>query len=103
MKAIRNIFKLKKEVKGIKDIVLRNIKNLFEYEKEEENYKIIISNVGKNRILSVEEYLNKIRPYLRDIVNDLNQSDTWKIQLKIKSNFIFPKDDNDQKVIIQKS
>ena len=29
---------MKKEVKGIKDIVLRNIKNLFEYEKEEENY-----------------------------------------------------------------
>ena len=29
---------MKKEVKGIKDIVLRNIKNLSEYEKEEENY-----------------------------------------------------------------
>ena len=34
----RNLFRLKKEVKGIKDIVLRNTKNLLEYEKEEENY-----------------------------------------------------------------
>ena len=33
MKDIRNVFRLKKEVKGIKDIVLRNIKNFFEYEK----------------------------------------------------------------------
>ena len=26
--------------------------------------------------ISVEEYLYKIRPYLRDIINDLKQSDT---------------------------
>ena len=37
IKDIRNSFRLKKYVKGIKDIVLRNIKNLFECEKEEEN------------------------------------------------------------------
>ena len=33
IKDIRNLFRLKKGVKGIKDIALRNIKNLFEYEK----------------------------------------------------------------------
>ena len=38
VKFIRNLFRLKKEIKGIKDTVLRNIKNIFEYEKEEENY-----------------------------------------------------------------
>ena len=38
IKDIRNLFRLKKEVKGIKDIVLRNIYNSFEYEKEEGNY-----------------------------------------------------------------
>ena len=38
IKGIRNLSRLKKEIKGIKDIVLRNIKNLFEYEKNEENY-----------------------------------------------------------------
>ena len=35
---IRNLSRLKKEIKGINDIVLRNIKNLFEFEKNEENY-----------------------------------------------------------------
>ena len=89
IKDIRNPFRLKKEVKGIKDLVLRNIKNLFEYEKEEENYYKPVrvnnfwrndyieykSNSDKNRIMSVEEYLDKIRPYLRDIINDLKQSD----------------------------
>ena len=33
IKDIRSLFRLTKGVKGIKDIVLRNIKNLFEYEK----------------------------------------------------------------------
>ena len=71
---MRNLFRLKKEVKGIKDIVLRNIKNLFEYEKEEENYYKPVrvnnfwsnnyieykSNGDKNKILSVEKYLDNI-------------------------------------------
>ena len=38
--------------------------------------------------LSLNEYLNKIEPYLRDIIIDLRNSDTWKIQLKILINFI---------------
>ena len=40
--------------------------------------------------ISVEEYLNKIRPYLKDIMNNLKKSDMWKIQLAIANNFIFP-------------
>ena len=32
------------------------------------------------KALSVEEYLNKIRPYLKDIINNLKISDTWKVQ-----------------------
>ena len=47
-------------------------------------------------MLLVEEYLNKIRPCLRDLVNDLKQSDTWKIQLTITINFISSKGDNDE-------
>ena len=39
IKDIRNLFRLKKEIKGIKYIILRDIKNLFEHEQEEEeNY-----------------------------------------------------------------
>ena len=85
--------------------MLRNIKNLFEYEKEEEsyykpprennpwsnNYVEFKSNSDKNKILSVEEYLYKIRPYLRDIINDFKQSDKWRIQLKITISFLLKK------------
>ena len=30
--------------------------------------------------LSIEECLNKIRPYLKDMINYPKKSDTWKIQ-----------------------
>ena len=33
-------------------------------------------------------YLNKIEPYLRKIIIGLQNSDTWKIQLTIATNFI---------------
>ena len=39
------------------------------------------SNGDKNSNLSLDEYLNKIEPYLRDLIIDLQSSDTWKIQL----------------------
>ena len=35
---MRNLCRLRKEVKRIKDIISKNIKNLFEKQKEEENY-----------------------------------------------------------------
>ena len=44
------------------------------------NYTEYKRNSNRNKTLSVEEYLDKIRPYLRDIINDLKQSDTWKVQ-----------------------
>ena len=80
--------------------IMKDIRNLFEYKKEEENYykPVKVNNFwnnnwieyksDKNKILSVEEYLNKIRLYSRDLVNDLKQSGTLKIQLAIKINFI---------------
>ena len=52
------------------------------------------------KILSVEEYLDKIRPCLRDITNDLKQSHTWKIQLTITISFISSVDDNDEKRVM---
>ena len=76
-----------KEVKRIKDIVLRNIKNLFEPVRVNNflsnDYIEYKSNGDKNRILSVEEYLDKVIPCLKDIVNDLKKSDTWKVRLKV--------------------
>ena len=43
MKDIRNVFRLEKENKGIKDRIIRDIRNLFEYE-EEDYCKLVIVN-----------------------------------------------------------
>ena len=56
-------------------------------------YKV---KTDRNRRLSVEEYLNKIRPYLRDVINE------WKIQLKIANNFISSLDNDEECVIYSK-
>ena len=47
------------------------------------------------KTLSVKRYLNKIRPYLKDI-NNLKISDTCKIQLTLTINFISSKDGNNE-------
>ena len=36
----------------------------------------------------LKNILIKIRPYLKDIINNLKKSDTWKIQLTIANNFM---------------
>ena len=56
------------------------------------NYIECESSGERNKNLSVKEYLNEIQPYLRDIIIDLQNSDTWKIQLTIVINFIFSND-----------
>ena len=84
IKDIRNLFRLEKETKAIKYRILTNIKNLFEHEEEENYYKPVRvskfwsnnyieyeSNGDRNKTISVEEYLSKIRPYLKDIINNL--------------------------------
>ena len=42
-------------------------------------------NSDRNKILSFEEYLDKIRPSLKDVIDNLKKSDTSKIQSKINS------------------
>ena len=76
-----NLFGIKKEVTEIKDIVLRSINNMLEYKKEEENYYKPVrvsyieheSDGDKNNNLSLDEYLNEIKPYLKDIIIDLQK------------------------------
>ena len=48
-------------------------------------------------MLSNEEYINKIRPYLKDTINNPKKSDTWKI------NFISSKDNYEELVMYSKS
>ena len=104
----RNPFRLDKEIKAIKWIILRDIRNLFEHEEEEENYhervrcnnSIEHKSNGDRKTQSVEEYLHKIGQYLKDIIDNIKQSDTWKIQLTIAINFISSKNDTDEEQVM---
>ena len=80
--------------------MIKDIKNLFEHEDEDyykpvrvgnfwsKNYIKYESNDERNKARSVEEYLNKIKPFIKDIIN-IKKPDTWKIQLTIATNFYF--------------
>ena len=107
IKDIRNPFRWeKKKDNGIEDRVLRNIRTLFESDAKDyykmcyyyicsafdNNYNEYESNGGKDKTLSVGEYLDKIRQYLSNIINDLKSQWEWKIQLTIAINFISSKD-----------
>ena len=81
---MRNLFKLKKV---IKDRMIRDIRSLFKQEDDyykpirvgnfrNNNYIKYESSGDKNKNLSVKEYLDKIKPYLRDIIINLQKSDT---------------------------
>ena len=87
-KDIRNIFILKKENEAIKDKVLRDNINHFKHEEQDyyktvrvgnfqsNNYIKYQSNGERNKTISILKNLNKIRPYLKNIINDLKKSDT---------------------------
>ena len=60
------------------------------------------SNSDRNKTLSVEEYLNKIRPYLKHIINNLKKSDMWKIQLTIANNIVSSTNNDEERVIHSK-
>ena len=70
------------------------------------NYTEYEINDNRNKTLSVEENLNKIRPYLQDIINDLKKFDTSKIQLRIKiveERVMHPRSDNIEMMINDKA
>ena len=86
IKEIPNLLRLKKENKAIKKTIVRDIKNHFEHEEEKNYYKPVTvcyfrsnnyiqyeSNSNRNKTLSVEEYFNKIRPHLKDIIDNLKK------------------------------
>ena len=55
--------------------------------------------LNKNINLPLDEYLNKIRPYSRNIIIDLQNLDMWKIQLTTAVNFISSKDAEEERVM----
>ena len=47
----------------------------------------------------LDEYFNKIKPYLRNVIIDLQNSDTWKGQSTIEVNFISSKVIDEERVM----
>ena len=117
IKDIRNRFRFKKKHKVIIDRTLRDIRNVFKHEVEEKSYYKPVrvsnfwsnnyieyeSNGDRNKTLSVEEYLIKIRPYVKNIINNLENAYTWKIRLTLANNFISSVDNDEEHVIHSKS
>ena len=50
-------------------------------------------------MLSLDKYLHKIKPYLRNIIINFQNFDAWKIQLTIVINFIFLKDVEEKRIM----
>ena len=53
-----------------------------------------------DKILTVNEYLGLIEPYLADMINDYKSKGEWKIQLTAEINFTSLKPDSDEKRIM---
>ena len=98
--------------KIIKDNLIGDMRILFEQEREEDysgpkrvsnfwnnNYIKYESNGNKNRNLSLKVYLKKIESYLKNIIINIRNSDTWKICLTITTNFISSKDTKEESVM----
>ena len=111
---------------------IRNVRDLFYLSIDEDYYKPIIaggaidgsylqyeSKGDKGKNLSIKEYLNIIKPYLSDIINDHKThglakyhsgktwveetSSEWKIELTIAINFLSSKDSDETRTMHTKS
>ena len=67
------------------------------------NY-IQYENIGdKHKTLTINEYLDRIRPYLSEVINDHKAQGKCKIQLIIAINFMSSKDSNETRTMPTKS
>ena len=82
---------------------------MFDLSIREDYYKPIIVNTAfnndyiqyeskgdKDKILTISEYLDVIRPYLVNMINDHKNQNEWKIQLTTAINFISSKPNFDE-------
>ena len=108
---------------------MRDVKDLFDLSINEDYYKRIITNNSyiqhkskgnRDKILTPSEYLDMIRPYLSNIINDhktqgewrIHSGNTitehktqreWKIHLTMANNFISSKDSHETRTMYAKS
>ena len=111
IKSIRNLFRLKSKISIIKHRIVKDVRNLFEHEEEDYYKPVRVNKFWSNsyikykrkvyrKALSVKQQLHKIRPYLKDIINNLKKSRAWKIQLTILIKFVSSKVNNDEERIM---
>ena len=105
---------MKKENQSIKGKTISDIRNRFELENVEYYKPIKVGNFysindiefdcngDRDKKLLIQEYLSKVQPYLKDIMINLQKSDTWEIQLRIANNFISSIDIDKEQHCIQK-
>ena len=103
-----NLSELEESIQSIKssnvtynDESIGDIRRLFDFFKPKKtdggfddkrnNYIAYTSQGDDNKNISPEEYLNIIRPYLNDLINNHKASGEWKIQLRIKNRCISSK------------
>ena len=102
----KKIEKKKQNEKIIKDKIIRDIRAPFEQEgdyydpKRVSNFGIIVISSMKVMVIkNGDEYLHKIKPYLRSVIINLQNSDAWKTQVTIAINFISSKDVEEERVM----
>ena len=61
------------------------------------------SKGDKDKILSVKEYPDMMRPYLSDIINDHKTEVEWKIQLTLTIDFMSYKDSEETRTMRTKN
>ena len=92
-----------------------DIRTLFESDEEDyykpirtgnafgNNYIECESNGDKEKILSIEEYLDEIKPYLNDLIDDHKTQGEWKIHLTMAINFMSSNNTNETRTMYTKS
>ena len=83
---------------------VRDLFNIVNYEpiliKTGFNNNYLEYRSGGNDSLSFEEYLNLIKPYLNDLINDKKDKGEWKLQLSAEISFVSQKPDSDEKRVM---
>ena len=69
------------------------------------NYKFHETKYNKDKKLSIEQYLDMIKPYLSDLINENkaieNNFNEWKIQINMLVNFVSSNDTREIRTIFK--
>ena len=88
-----------------------DIENLFKIQINKDYYKPKLNNNGYNnnyieyrsegdKLLTIEEYLDLIKPYLKELINDHKSKGEWKIQLTAQIHFISLRPGSDETCVM---